>query len=93
MVTGAYAPRWLRARSDAGGLRALAFVVNRAHEGYAGRLPFDKVVRTIAAASGLIGTSADYLRHTCDGLARHGIRDDHLAAVHAAVFGEVAASR
>jgi len=86
MVTGAYAPRWLRAHHDAGEFQALAFVVNRTHEGYAGRLPFDTVVRTIAAASGLIGSSADYLRHTCEGLARHGIRDDHLAAVHAAVF-------
>jgi len=88
MVTGAYAPRWLRARGDAGGLQALAFVVNREHAGYAGRLSFDTVVRTITAASGLIGSSADYLRHTCEGLARHGIRDDHLAAIHAAVFGD-----
>jgi cation transport protein ChaC len=91
MVTGAYAPRWLRARGDAGEFRALAFVVNRGHSGYAGRLPFDTIVSTIATASGLIGSSADYLRHTCEGLARHGIRDDHLAAVHAAVFGRVAA--
>ncbi|MCL4801386.1 MAG: gamma-glutamylcyclotransferase [Burkholderiales bacterium] len=85
MVTGAYVPRWLRARCDSGGFPALAFVVNRAHAGYAGRLPFETVVRAIAAASGLIGSSADYLRHTREGLARHGIRDPQLDAVHAAV--------
>lgn len=88
MVTGAYLPRWLRMRDDAGERPALAFVVNRTHAGYAGRLPFDTVARAIGAGRGLVGSSADYLRHTCEGLARHGIRDDHLAALHAAVFGE-----
>ena len=41
----------------------------------------------VAQGKGMIGSSADYLRQTCEELLAHGIADDHLFQVHEAVFG------
>jgi cation transport protein ChaC len=86
MVSGSYSPRWVRvdaAPCDASRgckeeLRALAFVVNRGHPNYAGRLAVDDVVRSLAGACGHIGTSAEYLHNTVAALAAHGLRDTYL---------------
>jgi cation transport protein ChaC len=86
MVVGSYVPRWARvetAQGDGGRgcveeLRALAFVVNHDHPNYAGRLAFDAVAHALASAKGHLGSSADYLFHTVDALAAHGLRDAHL---------------
>lgn len=100
MVVGSYLPRWLRVEAAPCAtshgcmqeLRALAFVVNREHPSYAGRLPFDAVARALATARGHIGTSADYLLHTVDGLTAHGLRDGHLERLRERVIGAVPAS-
>jgi cation transport protein ChaC len=86
MVSGSFSPGWVR--GDAAPcaashgckeeLRALAFVVNRDHPNYAGRLPVDVVARALAAACGHIGSSAEYLHHTVEALAAHGLRDAYL---------------
>jgi len=86
MVSGSYTPRWVpveaapcaasRGRREA--LRALAFVVNRDHPNYAGRLPAAKVARALADAHGHIGSSAEYLHNTVAALAAHGLRDAYL---------------
>lgn len=86
MVVGSYAPRWARVEAapcgDSHGcaeeLRALTFVVNHDHPNYAGRLDFDAVARALASASGHLGSAAEYLFHTVDALAAHGLRDAHL---------------
>jgi glutathione-specific gamma-glutamylcyclotransferase len=86
MVSGSYFPRWVRIEAAPCAashgckeeLRALAFVVNREHPNYAGRLPIDKVVRALADACGHIGSSADYLHNTVAALAAHGLRDVYL---------------
>jgi cation transport protein ChaC len=86
MVVGSYAPRWARVEAapcgDSHGcaeeLRALAFVVNHDHPNYAGRLEFDAVARALASANGHLGSAAEYLFHTVDALAAHGLRDAHL---------------
>ena len=86
MVSGSYSPRWVRIEAAPCAasqgckeeLRALAFVVNREHPNYAGRLPVDVVTRALAAACGHIGSSADYLHNTIDALAAHGLRDTYL---------------
>lgn len=86
MVLGSYSPRWARveaapcAASHGCGqeLRALVFTVNREHPNYAGRLPLDDVVAALAAASGPLGSSAEYLFRAVDALAAHGLRDSHL---------------
>ena len=59
-------------------LRALAFVVDRARPGYAGRLPPQQMVEVLCRATGKLGSALDYLRFTIDGLAANGIRDANL---------------
>src|SRR5262249_28665991 len=89
MVVGSYSPRWARVEAApctgshgcTEELRALVFVVNREHPNYAGKLPLEEVVTAIASAVGHIGSSADYLFHTVDALATHGLRDAHLEAL------------
>jgi len=86
MVVGSYEPRWLRVEAApcevshgcAEELRALTFVVRPEHPFYAGRLPLETVAGALASANGHIGSSADYLFHTVDALAAHGLRDGYL---------------
>jgi cation transport protein ChaC len=85
MVTGAYRPRWVGARSEAGPLCTLTFVINRAHERYTGRLGHDELVRTLATARGALGTSADYLFSTAAHLEQLGIGDHTLLRLCAEV--------
>ena len=67
--------------------RAVAFVVNHAHSHYAGKLPLDTVVKTLATAKGRFGSGADYLYQTVDCLSHHGIRDSYLAMLRERVAG------
>jgi len=93
MVVGSYASRWVRVEAApcaeshgcAEELRALAFVVNRQHPNFAGKLPLDAVVTALAGAAGHIGSAADYLHHTVDALAAHGLRDGYLERLCARV--------
>jgi len=78
MSMGSYRPRWLECRSADSAFQALAFVVNRSCTGYAGKLPLDTMVHTIATAHGKYGSSADYLFRTEAALAEHGIRDERV---------------
>ena len=78
MVTGAYAPRWLRIESDGRSLVALGFVVRRGHGQYAGHLTIDAQADVIARACGAFGSSADYLERTRVALATHGVVDLYL---------------
>jgi cation transport protein ChaC len=39
MLTGAYVPRWIDVATATQPVRAVTFVINRGHRGYAGRLP------------------------------------------------------
>jgi glutathione-specific gamma-glutamylcyclotransferase len=75
MVTGAYTPRWITTSTAEGPVPALAFLVNRGHVRYAGRLSEDRVVATIAEAHGPLGTCAAYLFNTAAHLEELGIRD------------------
>jgi len=83
MLLGSYLPRWVHVTRGGAAFRALAFVVNRARPGYAGRLPTERIVEVLRRARGRIGSGVDYLRQTVDGLAAHGIRDPHLLRVDA----------
>jgi len=75
MISGAYVPRWVEAHTDAGKVRAIAFVINHAHERYARLLPDDEVAQVIATAQGFLGPCADYLINTVDHLAELNIHD------------------
>jgi len=78
MVSGAYRPHWVTVRGDGPALRAIAFVINHHHPRYAGRVPEEVVVETVAAANGPLGACADYLFNTVEHLQELGIRDHAL---------------
>lgn len=75
MISGSYVPRWVDVRTDTGPVRAIAFIINREHMRYAGRLSDEKVADAIAKAEGSLGNCADYLINTADHLEKLGILD------------------
>lgn len=78
MTTNAYCPRWLRTTTESGRGWAIAFLVNRQYERYAGRLPEARVAEAIAQAKGPLGPCAAYLFNTAAHLEALGIRDRRL---------------
>ena len=93
MVSGAYTPHWVDLVDPcAGGCfgRGIAFTIDPCAEQYAGGLAEDEVVRRLATASGALGSAADYLFRTCEGLRAHGIPDPELEHLASAVTGEIA---
>jgi glutathione-specific gamma-glutamylcyclotransferase len=75
MVTGVYHPSWRRAESKEGPLRAITFVVDRAHRQYAGRLDHDAMVALILQGRGHRGHCLEYLANTVHHLRALGLRD------------------
>ncbi len=61
-----------------GHVSALAFVVERAHPSYAGRLPLAAQARLIRAAAGISGANVDYLVSTLRHLHGLGVREPEL---------------
>ncbi len=78
MVTGAYKPTWIKARTDQGTVPAIAFVADRLRDSYAGGLSEDDVVRIVGSGAGFLGSCGEYLAQTTAGLAARGIRDEGL---------------
>jgi cation transport protein ChaC len=64
---------------------ALAFTIDRTGRNYAGGLPLEEIIRRLATASGVLGSAADYLFRTREGLRSHGIPDADLEALAATV--------
>ncbi len=87
MLTGAYVPRWLAMHGIDGTAfgHGLTFTINRHGMSYAGELPPDEVIRRIATARGEMGSSAEYLFNTRDGLRSLGIHDLEVEALAVAV--------
>jgi len=88
LVTGAYEPRWMRVRPSGPCARssrphqefeALAFVIRRDTDGYAGKLDLETLLTTLQQARGLNGSSAEYLFATVESLTAHGLEDHRLA--------------
>ncbi len=75
MVAGSYVPTWVRLRTEGGPVAAIAFVINRDNERYAGRLTIEQTARQIADARGKLGACADYLTNTVAALDALGIGD------------------
>lgn len=77
MLTGAYRAEWVPLRDGAGHVfgSGIAFVIDPAGPQYAGALTEAETVRRLAVASGELGSSAEYLFRTRDGLAALGLRD------------------
>ena len=76
MLSGSYKPRWVPLRGADGAVfgQAIAFTIRREGEYYT-RLEREELVRRLATARGALGSSAEYLFNTRDGLRLLGIRD------------------
>ena len=79
MIMGSYRPKWVKVATSEGPVWAIAFVMNRGHENYAGVLSEEKVATVIASATGALGPCAAYLFNTVDHLEELGIRDRRLS--------------
>jgi len=88
MLSTAYVPRWLDLLDREGRKFGcgIAFTIDRDGEHYAGDLARDHVIRQLATAAGALGSSADYLFRTCEGLRAHGIPDPDLERLEAEVI-------
>ncbi len=85
ILTAAYVPHWANVRTAEGPVRAIAFIINRAHERYTGRLSDAAVADALARARGHVGTCAEYLLETVTHLEELGIRDRRLWRLQAMV--------
>lgn len=86
LVTSVYLERTLPVRLDSGGtVDAVTYVVDRAHEQYAGRLEPVEAARAVRGAVGKSGVNEDYLASTLTHLSALGIRDRWLEEVGAIV--------
>ncbi len=83
MISGTYVPRWMRAHTDDGPVRAVAFVVNRAMPTYAGRLDDDTIIEVAIRARGHYGPCRDYLVETAQSLEKVGMADARLSRLAA----------
>ncbi len=90
MMVPVYRARWLAARTEAGPVRAVGFVIDRSCGQYAGRVPIERLVAAMATASGALGGSFDYLRALTDELDTMGIRDRALSDLRARVEARLA---
>jgi len=86
MFPGAYDARWVPASTEAGAVRALAFVVNRKHERYIGGHHVPDVAHLIRTGQGTLGTSRAYFDSTLRILETLGIRDAGMERLRAAVL-------
>ena len=87
MLAGSYTPRWLPV-SDPAGVpfgHAITFVINPAAPQYTGAIAREAVIRRLATAAGELGSAADYLFRTCDGLRAEGVPDPELEQLEDAV--------
>jgi len=93
MITGSYTPRWVPAEDHSGAKlgHALAFTIEDTSHGYAGDLAEAEMVERLATAGGELGTCAEYLFRTCEGLQRMGITDAALERIATLVAARQAA--
>lgn len=82
LVTSVYLEKNIGVRfADGGGAKALAYVVDRRHSQYAGRLPREEMIRLIAEGVGMNGDNPAYVRNTYEHLLRLDIHDAELAEI------------
>lgn len=81
-VTAVYLENWLSARlHDGRHVSCVAYVVDRTHPQYAGRLPEPDLLRLVAQGHGVSGANIDYVRSTHEHLVRSGIKDPSLSYI------------
>ena len=86
MLANSYVPRWVALRNAKGRYgNAIAFTMNRESVQYTGKLEQAEVIRRLATAEGELGSAADYLFQTRDGLRALSIHDRSVGRLAAAV--------
>ncbi|MCW5773307.1 MAG: gamma-glutamylcyclotransferase [Rhodospirillaceae bacterium] len=92
MVSGSYDPRWVAVEVDGMDepVKALCFLMNRAHDRYAGRLTDAVQADAIARAVGPLGACRDYLDQTVAALTALGIHDRSLGRLQKMVHERLA---
>jgi len=78
MISGVYEPRWVTVETPEGRVRAVAYLADRAHEQYAGKLPEAELVRLILQGVGSAGSNLDYIENTVRHLDELGIAEGAL---------------
>lgn len=82
LVTSVYLEKTVGLRfADGGATSAIAYVVDRAHRQYAGRLTREEMTRLIAEGVGANGDNPAYVRNTYEHLLQLDIHDAELAEV------------
>jgi len=82
LVTSVYLERTLKVRLDGGGtVEAVAYIVDRTHEQYAGALDTADAAALVRGAVGQSGNNEDYVASTLEHLEALGIRDHWLEDV------------
>lgn len=78
LISSAYLEDALEAATDAGTVRAVTYVIDRAHPQYWGGLTLEHQAEIIARACGDKGPNRDYLHATAERLRALGIADGEL---------------
>ena len=78
MITGVYDPRWCRVETPQGPVKAVAYVADREHPEYIGKLPDRRIIQMIRRGVGVSGSNRDYLAQTVSHLDELGIADGPL---------------
>lgn len=94
LVTSVYLERTVGLRFAEGGTaRALTFIVDRAHEQYAGRLPVDQMATLVERGVGVSGDNPAYVRNTYEHLLQLDIHDAALAEIMRRLNGNSSSER
>lgn len=82
LVTAVYKEKTLTMEfTEGASVPAVAYVADRTHPQYAGRLSIDEVAQLVSTARGASGDNPAYVRNTYEHLLRLGLHDEELAAV------------
>jgi len=85
MTWGSYDARWVTASVGSEKWPALTFVVRRANERYARRLPVEQVAQMIRTGRGSLGTCRSYFEATLERLEAIGIKDAGMERIRLAL--------
>ncbi len=86
MINKVYIPRMVATEIGPERTRSLAFVADRNHFQYAGKLETEDAVRLIHQGHGTAGPCLEYLENTAEHLREIGIHDSHLEHLLAAAL-------
>ncbi|MFN3719867.1 MAG: gamma-glutamylcyclotransferase [Rhizobium rhizophilum] len=89
LVTSVYLERHVRTRlADGRDVRALTYVIDRAHSQYAGAIAVDEAARIVESAVGRSGPNPVYVANTVAHMRELGIRDHWLESVASAIVSD-----